>query len=138
MFSVTPVTSLVSLARCFEAMTVNSTSVGFLEPLLGRKAPECQLDRTAAEKQIPEQETPSSIFNLPSLNETQEKAAIQFLTSKQNSIKLVQGPPGTVSTIEIHCFSARIDVSLNPIFEGQDKAAAVHYLSMLGVRGPKF
>lgn len=40
----------------------------------------------------------ATIFDIPVLNECQEKASRQFLTSSPGSVTLVQGPPGTGKT----------------------------------------
>lgn len=115
-FAVTPVTQLVTELRCFEAMTVNTTAIGFLPQLLGQKGathtrfsddqpPHVSAAKTVKTVTPPAPERlvstgadashPERYFNLPTLNTVQEDAATAFLRSEQNTITLVQGPPGT-------------------------------------------
>ena len=114
-WKLTPISSLLSEQRKFEACMIQmATPVPFLLPLLGRQRPthirtiednighKHALD--AEEQQVDENGTDSSsdcevleivdleaTFQIPRLNEMQEKAAAAFLKSKSDTISLVQG-----------------------------------------------
>ena len=104
---VRPVETLVTTLRSFEAMTVNPDRVAFLHNLMGvNAATHTRFDDNgvATKSQVKSlsdyfpavDTTPktSSIFRLPTLNATQEKASAAFLKSKPNTLTLIQGPPG--------------------------------------------
>mmetsp|Transcript_54700 Transcript_54700/g.59327 ORF Transcript_54700/g.59327 Transcript_54700/m.59327 type:complete len:350 (+) Transcript_54700:294-1343(+) len=114
-WKLTPISSLLSELRKFEACCILSENpVPFLLPLLGRKKPthiRCIKDNigdtkelNTQEKSLEEDYTDSSsdceeleivnleaTFQIPRLNEMQEKAASAFLGSKSDTITLVQG-----------------------------------------------
>lgn len=106
---VRPVDTLVTQLRSYEAMTMRPEKIAFLHNLLGKKsATHTRFDEdggsqnvTAAKsitdffQPIYTSKTSSTIFRLPKLNPTQEKAAATFLKSKSNTLTLIQGPPGT-------------------------------------------
>jgi hypothetical protein len=98
-----PINTLITELRQYEAMTCKLSSVGFLQNLLGNKGP----SRThmlsdalmedyfpPASGQVPV-DGPAPMFKMPRLNPSQSKAASAFLESGQNSITIIQGPPGT-------------------------------------------
>ncbi|CAJ1940448.1 unnamed protein product [Cylindrotheca closterium] len=111
---VTPVASLLTEQRKFEACVNNNThNIPFLLPLLGGKKPthikfteEETGDILAVKVEDEENQQPlysrtelnQAGFHLPTLNPTQEKAALTFLNSQPNTITLIQGPPGTGKT----------------------------------------
>jgi len=114
-WKLTPIISLLSEQRKFEACIIQMTTpVPFLLPLLGRKKPthirsnEDNIGNMHAfqdkGEQSDEDGTDSSsdcevleiidleaTFQIPRLNEMQEKAANAFLKSKSDTISLVQG-----------------------------------------------
>jgi hypothetical protein len=107
-WELTPITSLLSEQRKFEACTSTAmASVPFLFPLLGTKISthtrfmEDEGGNSVAVEAIKpdpfEDEDPSceyemsGTFRLKPLNRSQEKAASAFLKSEQNTITLVQG-----------------------------------------------
>jgi hypothetical protein len=112
---VAPITALITELRQFEAMTCKPSSIGFLHSLLGKKGPthvrfgEDQKPAAVVKKvvkgasindyfhpvQIDCDDEPSPMFKLPRLNPSQSKAASTFLESPQNSLTIIQGPPGT-------------------------------------------
>lgn len=111
---VTPVASLLTEQRKFEACANGNThKIPFLRPLLGGQKPthikfthddSGELVAVKVENEEKELSMPSNMllrksrFNLPTLNATQEKAAMTFLNSQPNTITLIQGPPGTGKT----------------------------------------
>jgi len=111
---VTPVASLLTEQRKFEACVNNNThNIPFLLPLLGGKKPthikfteEDTGELVAVKVEDEEKEQPlfsrtelnQAGFHLPTLNPTQAKAAKTFLNSQPNTITIIQGPPGTGKT----------------------------------------
>eukprot|EP00977_Amphora_coffeiformis_P004642 scaffold1000_cov166-Amphora_coffeaeformis.AAC.32 len=118
---VRPLETLVTQLRSFEAMTMAPHRISFLHNLLGNKAAThtrfaddgkvCSKSITDFFQTVPKEEPvvdmESSIFRLPKLNPTQNKAATKFLESKPNTITLVQGPPGTGKTTLLVSLIAR-------------------------------
>jgi hypothetical protein len=107
-WKLTPILSLLSEQRKFEAcMTQMEKPVPFLLPLLGRKRSAHirsventyvnaeQSDQVDADScndcEVLEFVDLDSTFQIPRLNEMQEKAATAFLKSKSDTISLVQG-----------------------------------------------
>ena len=110
-----PMNTLITELRQYEAMTCKLSSVGFLQNLLGNKGPSrrnhhhhLQLDGdeddTASNGvmedyfpplSVPADGAPAPMFQIPRLNPSQSKAASAFLTSGPNKITIIQGPPGT-------------------------------------------
>jgi hypothetical protein len=109
-----PINTLITELRQYEAMTCKLSSIGFLHSLLGNKGPThtrfgdekpAATSRTdsivtngSIEDHFPPvqaRDEPSPMFKLPRLNPSQAKAASAFLESAQNSITIIQGPPGT-------------------------------------------
>jgi hypothetical protein len=117
-----PVCRLITELRAFEAMTVRPGEVEFLPELLGkqrgtsltneRKSDNSTVRLSSSTNQAQNVETESDssckddwvgyvvqnntdIFNVPTLNRTQEIAATSFLNSEIGTVSLVQGPPGT-------------------------------------------
>lgn len=114
-WKLTPIASLLSEQRKFEACcNLSENPVPFLLPLLGRNKPthiRCIKDNICDTKELSTQEksleedcTDSSsdcevleivnleaTFQIPRLNEMQERAASAFLCSKSDTITLVQG-----------------------------------------------
>jgi hypothetical protein len=104
-----PINTLITELRQYEAMTCKLSSVGFLQNLLGNKGPSRNHMRFGDE--IPaatngmiedyfqpaqlQGDGPAPMFKIPRLNPSQSKAASAFLESGQNSITIIQGPPGT-------------------------------------------
>lgn len=94
---VTPVTSLVSEFRQLETLlqlsctTTNTPALA--QALLGYGNPQqrCLLETSS-------RRTTSDRWKLPTLNDIQAQAALQFLQATPGSIQLVQGPPGTGKT----------------------------------------
>jgi hypothetical protein len=123
-----PVNTLITELRQYEAMTCKISSVGFLQNLLGNKGPSRRkhtwLDSDDDETPPPaatatngvmedyfppaaavgelQADGPAPMFQIPRLNPSQSKAASAFLKSGPNSITLIQGPPGT-GTYESIC-----------------------------------
>jgi hypothetical protein len=132
---ITPLTSLITELRCFEAMVESAGNVSFMHDLLGKRMATSSHTRfdpytgqpiksgdetalllsAASEKQKNSSDNDSStlvgdfscaltaktatcslppLFKHPLLNKTQEQAASTFLKSPQNTITLIQGPPG--------------------------------------------
>ena len=118
---VRPLETLVTQLRSFAAMPLAPHRIAFLHNLLGNKAATHTRfadDGNVTNKSIsdffqsaPKEPTTldmeSSIFRLPKLNPTQNKAATLFLESKSNTITLVQGPPGTGKTTLLVSLIAR-------------------------------
>lgn len=119
LWDVVPIASLLTEQRMFEACQNFFTgfkSIPFLFPLLGGKGPshlrfqeddDGEMYAVQAENghqahlEEEKQEGNSSkslqeIFRVPPLNETQEKAARSFLGAEEDTITLVQGPPGVL------------------------------------------
>jgi hypothetical protein len=111
-FWAVPIVPLITEFRCYEAMMIPPRAIAFLHPLLGRKGPiHTRLDHPPSDKDeevydsfpknlINSSDGLSRAFRLPILNDTQETVATTFLQSKPNTITIVQGPPGTVRTID--------------------------------------
>jgi hypothetical protein len=118
-WDLTAIASLLSEQRKFEACAIQmSKPVPFIHSLLGGKKPThlrfveddgggtravkvekhncCNSHGDRKPNGIADVE---AIFRLPRLNDTQEKAASSFLTSKSGTISLVQGPPGSGKTV---------------------------------------
>jgi hypothetical protein len=133
---VTPLTSLITELRCFEAMAESACNVSFMHDLLGKRmdtvatSTHTRFDPYTSQPITTSDGTswlastsgdPNSsdndavcvdefatlaaktatcslppLFKRPILNKTQEQAASTFLKSPQNTITLIQGPPGTV------------------------------------------
>ena len=106
-----PVASLISELRCFEAMTMDKTKIGFLPLLLhgdttishrGSTIDAWDVANTSSSANvIPSSRPPTGSrvpFYIPKLNASQERVADTFIHSKENSITLCQGPPGTGKT----------------------------------------
>lgn len=113
-WELTPLTNLITQQRMYEACTSkDTTKVPFLHPLLGGRAsthtrfdegPDGETTEILRENgechNLQEDDiVPGSViqkvFNVPTLNTTQEKAARSYLGAEANTITLVQGPPGT-------------------------------------------
>jgi hypothetical protein len=111
-WTVLPITTLITELRCFEALTSSAVArVGFMNSILGGKTPRhtrFDSDGEIAEEiksdnkentilQYYKKENPNegnSMFKIPLLNPTQEKAASSFLDANPNTVNLIQGPPG--------------------------------------------
>ena len=123
-WTVSPLATLISELRCFEAMThAQILRVPFLTDLLGRSAsgphedmptgthtifdewgdPQPHPGHTKRKKpktitsffQPTRSSTTTGPFALPPLNDRQAQAADTFLQSAPSTITLIQGPPGT-------------------------------------------
>lgn len=111
----TPVTSLLTEQRKFEAcVSSNTANIPFLLPLLGGKKPthikfseqengdlvsvKVEHKGNCEDKLVSKRDMDKAGFTIPTLNKTQEKAAATFLNSQPNTITLIQGPPGTGKT----------------------------------------
>lgn len=105
-WKLTPILSLLSEQRKFEACLIQmATPVPFLLPLLGRNRSGHALQTHGGEAKILESQNADDsgdcevlefvdlacTFQIPRLNKMQEKAATAFLTSKSDTINLVQG-----------------------------------------------
>jgi hypothetical protein len=119
----TPINTLITELRQYEAMTCKLSSVAFLHSLLGNKGAthtrfddendekpaaaslgeDSKVTQGAIEDYFPpmkvDVDAPSPMFKLPRLNPSQAKAASAFLDSAPNSITIIQGPPGTGTNI---------------------------------------
>lgn len=108
----TPLTTLVTELRCFEALTdQKSNTLGFLRPLLGaipakhtrfgedgtpkNEEPKEKPLTEYFDKSLEPKQSRNQMFVCPPLNTAQERAAKAFLDADPNTITLVQGPPGT-------------------------------------------
>jgi hypothetical protein len=142
---VTPVASLITDLRCFEAMAQQAERVPFCEALLGGKGrthvrfdesgnvqpvsneesdgdydSSCEIvtDSTASGLEKPPTSA-SGLFRIPTLNPAQQKAADSFLNSSPQTITLVQGVSQVKPSIECSCildyFVQALTLSLVPV-----------------------
>jgi hypothetical protein len=111
-WTVVPITTLITELRCFEALTSSAVArVGFINSILGGKTPrhtrfdsdgEIEEDKKSDNKENTilhyyrkeNSKEGNSMFKIPLLNPTQEKAASAFLDADPNTVNLIQGPPG--------------------------------------------
>ena len=122
---VTPVASLITDLRCFEAMTKQPQSIPFCEALLGGKGrthvrfdesgnaqpvsneesdgdydSSCEIVTDSTASGLPKPTSASGLFRMSTLNPAQQKAADSFLSSSPQTITLVQGVSQVKSNIE--------------------------------------
>lgn len=100
-FKLYPIAILNTELRSFEALMIDPEKVAFIDELMGKGRAVVRTDeQNAAEKPVSLDENDEAIRQrLRPLNPAQNEAAKAFLDSPENSITLVQGPPGTGESI---------------------------------------
>lgn len=137
-FRLTPLASLITELRSFEALTKDPAGISFLDNLMGSESTSVRKEedkKSAASKNMYD----PTALRLRRLNDTQSKAAWSFLNAPENSITLVQGPPGTgelKSLLAGNCLVYFIDTMMllfthHPLIcNRKDNASCRHHLPL--------